>query len=97
MLDGGVIAQWAAVGVLAASQTLYILRNRNGKVAEDTEEKTQIKSDLKNIKGQLNDPKTGLGAIKQSVDDQKLHCANVSTELSGKIKTLEAVRPRSRK
>ncbi len=97
MVDGGVLAQWAAVGLLAASQALYILRRRNGRVAEDTEERTEVNSELKHINGKLDTMSSDIKDIKKSGEDQRLHCANVSGELAGKIKAVEAIQKRSKK
>lgn len=88
-MDGGLVAQWAAVGVLALSQAVMYVRNNRYNSTKDTVERTEVKDKLETISKQLDDPENGLSAIKKSVDDQRLYCARVSTSLKGRIDNLE--------
>jgi len=65
---------------------------RNGARQKKQDEK--LKQDLRNdfigiqaevmgVKAHLADPVSGLSAIKKSFDEQKLFCANTSTEIMG--------------
>ena len=74
----GDMAQWAAVGFIVLSQIGMWIRNS-----------ASVKTEIKNIYKKLDDEYTGLGAIKQSVDEQKIHCAEVSTPLVARVKGLE--------
>lgn len=48
-----------------------------------------LKEKISAIQSRLDDPSHGLSAIKDSVDEQKLHCAKVSTALATKLGTAE--------
>ena len=50
---------------------------------------TRQNEQIKGINGKLDDPNTGLGAIKKSVDEQKVHCAGVVSGFRERIKNLE--------
>ena len=88
-MDGGVAAQWGATVVLAVG--LFLTYQRNGKRADekDINLKAELKADLKSLTAKLDSPTEGLGAIKRSIDDQKLHCARVSTAVATKVDNLE--------
>lgn len=77
-----ITSSFSAIGVVYA-----IVRNgRRGK-QQDEELKTELKMDIKAIKTQLDDPENGLSAIKRCVDNQRLHCAEVSTRIEAKADT----------
>jgi len=44
---------------------------------------------MENVEKQLSDENHGLGAIKKSIDEQKLHCAEVSTALITRLNNVE--------
>ena len=44
---------------------------------------------MENLDKKLDDPNTGLGAIKNSVDNQAINCARITSSYSERIKTLE--------
>ena len=67
---------------------------KNGK--DQSEERGALKKDVEFINNEIQSEDHGLTAIKKSVDEQKLHCAKVSTSLSERVTTLES-RPRKRK
>ena len=77
-----ITSSFSAIGVIYA-----IVRNgRRGK-QQDEQLKTELKMEIKAIKTQLEDPENGLGSIKKGVDDQRLHCAEVSTRIEAKANT----------
>ena len=72
----------SCVGVVYA-----IMRNgRRGK-KQDDELKMQLKMEVSSITKALGNPDTGLGAIKKCVDEQRLHCTEVSTRIEGQVST----------
>ena len=73
---------FCALGVIYA-----IARNGTRGKKQDEQLKTELKSELGTIKEKLDDPDTGLTAIKKSVDEQKVHCAKVSTGIAVQVKT----------
>lgn len=89
-------AQWVATGIIAIGLGISILKNARGnkreEIAEGKKESKQmseLQSDIKHIKDKIDDPYSGLNAIKSAVDEQKLHCVEVSTALKGRVNTLE--------
>lgn len=88
-MDGALIAQWAATVVLAGGFLFTIRRNSKGKEIKDTELKTELKGEILSLREKLDDPNDGLKAIKKSVDDQRLHCAKISTALKTKVNGIE--------
>jgi len=66
----------AVVGVIYA-----IVRNGTRSKKQDTELKMELKNDINGIRQKLDNPNTGLEAIKKSADDMKVHCAKTSTAL----------------
>jgi len=75
-------SSFSAIGVIYA-----IVRNGSRKKAQDEQLKTEIKMDISIIKAQLDNPENGLRAIKRCVDEQRLHCAQVSTRIEAQVKT----------
>lgn len=84
-MDGAVVAQWCATGVIAVA--LIVSWVRNGK--NQSEEWGSLQTEVKNIQKQLDDPNQGLGAIKKSVDEQKTHCASITSEFEQRIAATE--------
>jgi len=75
-----ITSTFSAIGVIYA-----IARNGSRGKKQDEQLKTELKMEIKGVRNQLDDPENGLSAIKKSVDDQKLHCAEVSTRISGQV------------
>ena len=73
---------FCAIGVVYA-----IIRNGSRAKKQDEQLKAELKSEIKVIKKQLDDPENGLGAIKKSADGMRLHCAEVSTRIEAQTKT----------
>jgi len=90
MLYGDVIA---LVGVALIGFGLIATWMRNGR--SQARRQGSLETDVKHIKETLDDENTGLGAIKKSVDDQRLHCAAVSSAFGERIKALEGKRKKS--
>lgn len=84
-MDGLVMAQWVATAIIAIGlgATWY----RNGR--NQAKQWGSLETEVKNIKESLDDENTGLGAIKKSVDEQKLHCTKISTNFKSRIERLE--------
>lgn len=91
-----VIVNSAGVFVIAAG--LFLTWRRNGKgqkdrdldmVAKQAARDQAIKGNLDNILERLNDPITGLTAIKEEGQGMKEHCAAVSTALCGRLTATE--------
>lgn len=61
---------------------------KNGK--QQSEERGALKKDVEFLTNEIQSEDHGLTAIKKSVDEQKLHCAKVSTSLSERVKSLES-------
>ena len=53
---------------------------------------TELQGNIEHIDDTLKDPHSGLGAIKESVDAQKNHCANLSGRFDERLLNLEKER-----
>jgi len=84
-MDIGAIAQWAATIAIAAGMAWTWRRNGRNQA----EKWGSFTNEIKNLREKLDDPNQGLGAIKKSVDDQKTHCASVTSGFKERIKNLE--------
>lgn len=74
-------------GVVVVGIGLIITWVRNGRSSSIAYGRLEAKMEY--TQKMLDDPNTGLGAIKKSVDDQKIHCARVSSALQEQVKSLE--------
>jgi len=87
-MDGGlapIIASSASVvGVI-----YVICRDSRRASKRELDTKIELKGEIRYIKDKLEDPDSGLAAIKRSTEEMKLHCAKVSTSLSVKVNNLE--------
>ena len=81
------VAIWIYCSFTALGVIYAIVHNSTRSKKKDDELKTELKIEVKGIKDQLDDPENGLSAIKKSVDDQRLHCTEVSTRLEEQVKT----------
>jgi len=88
-MHSGEIAQWVMTIAVALGLIVTWVRNGRNQGAKWGSLETEMKTEMKNIKDKLDDENTGLGAIKKGVDDQKLHCAKISTELKTRVNALE--------
>lgn len=78
---------FAVTGVIIIAIGLVATWVRNGR--------TQSKRDgvleerITNLSKKLDDENTGLGAIKNSVEKQEIHCAKMTSSFAERIKNLE--------
>jgi tRNA C32,U32 (ribose-2'-O)-methylase TrmJ len=91
-MDGGDIAQW--VVTICVVIALFINMRRNTKAdtnqaSKETSQAAEQKNEIKHIIQRLDDPNDGLGAIKRAITKQELHCRQISTELTGRIRESE--------
>jgi len=86
-MESGLIPLWVTSIGTAAGVIYAIVRNGSRGKKQDDQLKTELKMEINTIKSKLDDPENGLGSIKKSVDDQKLHCVAVSTDLAARVKT----------
>ena len=77
-----ITSTFSAIGVIYA-----IVRNGSRGKKQDAQLKTELKMEVAGIKEKLDDPDTGLGSIKKCVDDQRLHCVEISTRIDSQVKT----------
>ena len=75
------------VGVVACAGVIGVWI-KNGK--NQSEERGALKKEFEFMNNEIQSEDHGLTAIKRSVDEQKLHCAKVSTSLSERVKSLES-------
>jgi len=75
------------VGVVIIAIGLAVTWVRNGRTQARRD--GVIEERINSIKTKLEDPNTGLGAIKTSVEDQRVHCANITGSFKERIKDLE--------
>jgi hypothetical protein len=84
-MEGTIIVSWIMAGSAVGGTIYAIIRNGSRRKEQDIELKAQLKKDMKGIKDQLEDPDTGLEAIKKATDDHKLVCKEISTKLSTEV------------
>jgi len=86
-VDLSLVPIWITSTASVGGVIYAIVRNGSRNKKQDAQLKTEIKMEVGVIQKQLEDPETGLSAIKKSVDDQRLRCAEVSTAITGQVKT----------
>lgn len=84
----------SVIGVLIIGLGLIATWVRNGK--SQTKDRASMEqkftSEIGYIKEKLDDENTGLGAIKNGIDEQKVHCASITGDYGARIKNLEGER-----
>lgn len=91
-MDGNALAtaaQWVATACVAGGLIYTWRRNSNETSRLDTKLKTELSTELKGIKDQLDDPNEGLGAIKRDISSMKEHCAAVTSGCYERFKHVE--------
>ena len=83
----GLVPLWITSGASAIGVVYAIIRNGSRNRKQDYILKTELKAELNHIQEKLDDPNSGLGAIKKSADGMRLHCAEVSTRIESQVKT----------
>ena len=83
MIQSGVLL----VALFGFGYTYY--RNGRSTSRKVRDAVTALQSDIKHIDEALKDPHSGLGAIKESVDEQKTNCANLSGRLDERVLGIE--------
>ncbi len=78
---------FAVFGVIILTIGLIATWIRNGR--SQAKRDGIIEERIKGIKEKLENPNTGLGAIKKSVEKVEVHCAKVTSSFAEKIKNLE--------
>ena len=78
---------WITSGFTAIGVMYAIIRNGNRGKKQDDTLKAELKLEIDHVKKRLEDPETGLSAIKKSLDAQALHCIKVSTGLASQVST----------
>lgn len=78
---------FSVVGVIIVGVGLIITWVRNGR--SQSKRDGVLEERIKNINKKLEDEHTGLGAIKESVDKQEVHCAKITSSFAERIKSLE--------
>lgn len=84
-MTGGEIIALVGVAVIALGLGMTWIRNGRSQAKRDGVMEERIKG----IDKKLEDPNTGLGAIKKSVDKQEVHCAKMTSSFTERIKDLE--------
>jgi len=78
---------FAVVGVVVIGIGLIITWVRNGN--SQSKRDGVLEERISNLSMKLEDKNTGLGAIKNAVEDQKVHCAKMTSSFKERIKNLE--------
>ncbi|GAH55622.1 unnamed protein product [marine sediment metagenome] len=88
-MTGGEIGSFIGIGILGVSLILTAVRNGKTQTKYMASMETRQNEQIKGINGKLDDSNTGLGAIKKSVDEQRVHCAGVVGDFGARIENLE--------
>ena len=78
---------FAVIGVVFLAIGLVATWVRNGR--SQAKRDGVMEERIKGINKKLEDPNTGLGAIKKSVEHVKVNCAKVTAAFGEKLKNLE--------
>jgi len=84
-MESGVIFSMAGVVVVALGLAATWIRNGRHQAKRDG----VLEQRMKGVEDKLDDDNNGLSAIKKSVDDQRVHCAGVTSAFNERIKGLE--------
>ena len=74
-------------GVIIVAIGLAVTWIRNGR--SQSKRDGALEQRMKGVEDKLDDDNNGLSAIKKSVDDQRVHCAGITSSFAEKIKHLE--------
>lgn len=86
-MDVSLLPVWMTSLSAVAGVVYSIWRNGSRTKKQNDQLMQELKSELGNIKTQLNDRDSGLAAIKKSTDEIRLHCAQTSTSIALQTKT----------
>ena len=78
------------IAICALGYSFY--RNGRSTSRNAREAVTELQGNIEHVNETLKDPHSGLGAIKESVDAQKNHCANLSGRFDERLLNLEKER-----
>jgi len=78
---------FSVIGVVVIGIGLIVTWVRNGR--SQSKRDGVLEQRIKGVEDKLADDNTGLGAIKKSIDDQRVHCAGVTSSFKERIKNLE--------
>jgi sensor domain CHASE-containing protein len=82
-----ILPVWITSGFSVIGVIYAIVRNGRRQKKQDEQLRMELTSEIKSVKAQLEDPVNGLSSIKTSVDNQKIHCAEVSTRITTQVNT----------
>ena len=78
---------FSVIGVVFLAIGLIATWIRNGK--SQSKRDGVLEQRIKGVEDKLCDDNNGLSAIKKSVDDQRVHCAGITSSFKERIKNLE--------
>ncbi|MBA7710888.1 hypothetical protein ES703_119836 [subsurface metagenome] len=84
-MPAGEIFSVAGVIIIAIGLVATWIRNGRSQSKRDG----ALEQRIKGVEDKLSDDNNGLSAIKKSVDDQRVHCAGVTSSFTERIKNLE--------
>lgn len=82
-----IVAGSSMVVAVVAVGGVFVTWRKNGKSATARDERLALNQE--NIMGKLDDPKHGLTAINDKVNDMVNHCGRVSTSIDGRVTAAE--------
>lgn len=86
-MEVGLVGVWLTSVASITGVVYAIVRNGHRRKEQDIQLKADLKAEIQNTLKRLDDPETGLSAIKKSTDSMRLHCAEVSTRVEAQVKT----------
>jgi len=84
-MPAGEIFSVAGVIIIAIGLVATWVRNGRSQSKRDG----ALEQRIKGVEDKLSDGNNGLSAIKKSVDDQRVHCAGITSSFQERIKDLE--------
>ena len=78
---------FSVIGVVVIGIGLIVTWVRNGR--KQSKRDGVLEQRMKGVEDKLDDDNNGLSAIKKSVDDQRVHCAGITSSFKERLKNLE--------
>ena len=84
-VDVGIIPLWLTSIATAAGVVYALVRNGSRSKKQNETIMSELVNHISTINKKLDDPDHGLNAIKRSADQMRLHCAETSTRIAGRV------------
>lgn len=84
-MEAGNIAEWIAIGIIFIGQIVTWVRNGQ----EQSSERAVMKKRVDEFEGVIKELSVDIKSASKAVNDQAVHCANISSTVTAKVNNLE--------